>query len=1016
MANVEIIQQQEIDKIIALDKAISNLDDQLQALLKTAININTAFEKTASSQKDVSDKTKEYAKATEQTNQNQKALSNLEKERIKIKEQQRQVLAKVIASQSKSAETLAKGKVALQENNKELRENAKQQKLINQRLKEGQKDAATITGQYAKLSAQLNKQRALAKDLAIAYGENSKQYKAVAKDVNNLDKQLKKVDSGLGQNQRSVGNYGNALGGLSPRFQGVISMAQQAGTALKTLFANPVGLVIAAVAGLGAIIGKSIKQATEYQAANAELASVMGITRAQTAELQKESQRLGATTAFTASEVTQLQIEYARLGLSQDQIKDVTKTTIDLSIAAKASAADTAAFVGSAINQFKLTSDQAVRIADVAAKSYSTTALSFEKLNEGYAKAAPAAAAFGDSIEQTTAKLGVLANAGISAEKAGTGLKAMYLELAKTGMTWDDAMAQINSSTNKLDAANQLFGKNFAVNALTLAENADQVKELTAAYEEAGGTVEGVAKEQLNTVEGSIKLLGSAWSGFLFAFEDGEGVFMKIWKGIIDGLTWFLSTWTNIIKGISKGFKQLTDLFKSEERKQLEAAEAAAKEKEEIEKARLEEAKKRMAQEAQAEAEKQALILEAQKEADAEAKKMAAKRHEEALSASEAAMNLRKMQMEAEKQAVENFNDFMSDDEKEMIAEIEAEEKAAFDQSVKFAEIEYQRKLMLLRANSEDDKEFAMKKMELDNQMLQNSINNIQFLLENNELSAERRIELEVELAEQQLELDKMIADSNKNTAEENIKNIEAQKEKQKEIQEELVGLANKFFDFRSQKIASDLAEVERANEAGLLSDKEYQRQKAELELKAAKNERIKALFGVAIKTAEAVTGAVAASPQTFGLPFSAFALATGAIQAASILAQPLPEIPQFLEGTHGKFNTPDTYTTSEDGRTELITLKTGKMFTTDQPTLFSGNQFKGARITSNPEYEYIKTHTQHNGFNANSFSDAKIISKLDSVEKAIKNMPVPIYNKNGTNIGYSRNGNKTVNLAKLRQ
>ena len=157
--------------------------------------------------------------------------------------------------------------------------------------------------------------------------------------------------------------------------------------------------------------GKLVKQAREYQAANAELAGVMGKTRAETMALQRESQRLGATTAFTANEVAQLQIEYARLGFAESEIMDVTQATINLSIASKATAAETAAFVGSTIRGYGLTTEEAGRVADVAAKAFSSSALDFQKLKTGLATVAPAAAAFGDNIETTVSKLGKLADA-----------------------------------------------------------------------------------------------------------------------------------------------------------------------------------------------------------------------------------------------------------------------------------------------------------------------------------------------------------------------------------------------------------------------------------------------------------------------------------------------------------------------------------------------------------------------------------------------------------------------------
>jgi hypothetical protein len=59
---------------------------------------------------------------------------------------------------------------------------------------------------------------------------------------------------------------------------------------------------------------------------------------------------------------------------------------------------------------------------------------------------------------------------------------------------------------------------------------------------------------------------------------------------------------------------------------------------------------------------------------------------------------------------------------------------------------------------------------------------------------------------------------------------------------------------------------------------------------KQARQEKALALFEIGINTASAVIKAIAASPVTFGLPFSAFAAAAGIAQAAVVAAKPIPK------------------------------------------------------------------------------------------------------------------------------
>lgn len=72
--------------------------------------------------------------------------------------------------------------------------------------------------------------------------------------------------------------------------------------------------------------------------------------------------------------------------------------------------------------------------------------------------------------------------------------------------------------------------------------------------------------------------------------------------------------------------------------------------------------------------------------------------------------------------------------------------------------------------------------------------------------------------------------------------------------------------------------------------DKEAEKQKAEIARKSAIREKAMNAFQIGIDTTMGIMKAVAASPLTFGLPWSAFVAATGALQLAAVLAKPIPK------------------------------------------------------------------------------------------------------------------------------
>jgi hypothetical protein len=163
------------------------------------------------------------------------------------------------------------------------------------------------------------------------------------------------------------------------------------------------------------------------------------------------------------------------------------------------------------------------RVVDVMAKSFTSSSLDMEKFSTALSVVAPVAKSAGRSIEETTAMIGTLTDRGVDASTAGTGLRNVFLELAKSGMTFDEAMNLIQTSTDKNATSLELFGKRGAVIGTILAESGDSVAALTEKLNDAGGAAQKMADEQLNTLGGALDLLNSAWQGFILGTDESIG-------------------------------------------------------------------------------------------------------------------------------------------------------------------------------------------------------------------------------------------------------------------------------------------------------------------------------------------------------------------------------------------------------------------------------------------------------------------------------------------------------------
>lgn len=288
---------------------------------------------------------------------------------------------------------------------------------------------------------------------------------------------------------------------------------------------------------LTAGIGNAINIFKDFEQANANVASVLGITTSETKDLQEDAKRLGATTAFTASQVAGLQTEYAKLGLSQTEILNATEATLDLAAAAGADLSEAAAIAGGTVKAFGLDATETGRVTDVMAKSFSSSALDLEKFRESMKIVAPVAKSAGVSIEEATAMIGSLADAGVSGSMAGTALRRIINEISEDGKPFAESFAEATKQGLNLASAEKLVGKNAQSALLVLSEAQDKTKGLASSLENAGGAAKEMADKQLDTLDGSLTKLSSAYEGFILSLDDGSGGLAVFIRRVIDVTT-----------------------------------------------------------------------------------------------------------------------------------------------------------------------------------------------------------------------------------------------------------------------------------------------------------------------------------------------------------------------------------------------------------------------------------------------------------------------------------------------
>ena len=359
-------------------------------------------------------------------------------------------------------------------------------------------------------------------------------------DTGQAQKSVKK----LGNETKKVSKSSKKTGkGLSTGFaglkQGILSAIPALNAFKIAMVSTGVGAIVVAVGALVGVMAKAAKVGSDFSKGVSTLSAVTSQTADELQRVTEQAKDLGATTQFTAIQVLGLQTELAKLGFSLRDIENSTPAILDLAASLEVDLSSAAAFAGSTLKGFGLDTSETQRVVDVMALSTSKSALDFEKLRESMKLLAPTASAANISIERSTALLAAMADRGISGSMAGTGLGKTFIELSKKGLSLEDAMDQVNGSSNKLNKAIELVGINGGRALLSLASTGkEKLNDLEQQFINAGGSAEKMAEVRLDNLEGDLTKLGSAWEGFLLGLEDGTGPLNNIQRQLTQGLTW----------------------------------------------------------------------------------------------------------------------------------------------------------------------------------------------------------------------------------------------------------------------------------------------------------------------------------------------------------------------------------------------------------------------------------------------------------------------------------------------
>lgn len=353
---------------------------------------------------------------------------------------------------------------------------------------------------------------------------------------------------------------------------------------------------------LVASFGLAAKSGADFEDAMVRAFTVLSESsenaRASFSTLTETARTLGRETLFSATDAAEGMQILAKAGFDAREIIDSIRPSLNLAIVGNMELGESAQFTVNALRGFNLETNQAGRVADVLALGSSQAATTISELGSALSFVAPVAAGVGLSFEETIASLGILANAGIRASKAGTTLRRALTQLVsptgqakeildELGLSFVDSSGKVKPMTmviRELNAAGvtaaqtmQIFGLRAGPGMIALMRaGANAVGGLESKLRDADGAAERMAQNFRTTVKGrtrdlmaSIVDLGLSFSeefkgplaDTIFAIRNfivdivKTGNRLGLFKALITGVGTALEPVKELIKDLAERFK-----------------------------------------------------------------------------------------------------------------------------------------------------------------------------------------------------------------------------------------------------------------------------------------------------------------------------------------------------------------------------------------------------------------------------------------------------------------------------
>ncbi|MGL9869201.1 phage tail tape measure protein [Enterococcus sp. DIV0691] len=276
----------------------------------------------------------------------------------------------------------------------------------------------------------------------------------------------------------------------------------------------------------------------DFEAQMSRVKAISGATGDTFEQMKQQAIDLGAKTAFSAKESAAGMENLASAGFNAQEIMQAMPGLLDLAAVSGGDVAMASENAASALRQFGIDASDAGHVADVFARAAADTNAECNDMGYALKYAGTAAHTAGWSFESTAAAIGIMSNAGIKGEQAGTTLRgaltrlmnpteAMYNKFQELGIAinnHDGSMKSLSEIITELrektkglgdDQRNSALATIFGTNALSgmlalIDAGPEKLDSLTKSLQNSDGAADEMARTMQDNANSSIEQMMGA--------------------------------------------------------------------------------------------------------------------------------------------------------------------------------------------------------------------------------------------------------------------------------------------------------------------------------------------------------------------------------------------------------------------------------------------------------------------------------------------------------------------------